>query len=394
MKKTIVIVAIVLVMGAPQFISLHQFSDVRQWMAGRSVSEWVAGRASTDVLIGVAWPFAINRDGMEEGLRLGQEEINARWGPDGRRIVFEMRDDEMDGDRSRAIALEFARTPRMAATLGYYDDQYAVRASMIFEESQLLHVVAGANNTYMTTHGFKYLIRSALANDRVGPKLAHLCYGLGYRTFAMIGEDGPFGDDLAYQIGTELDVMDATVIYQSSFVAGHVDFRDKVNELKQVGADVIIFVGVETESALFIKTARSLGLQTPIVGSFNDTPEMHRIAGPALEGVMFYEVYDVDAPTVENQAFVASYQRRFGRPPAAQAAQGYDAVQIVARAVDITGSTNALDLADAIRSMDRWQGANGSYKFDANGELEDKDILLKVYGGDGQPAVLASSGSR
>jgi branched-chain amino acid transport system substrate-binding protein len=346
-------------------------------------------RPAREILVGVAWPFAANQDGMDEGLLLARDEINAR-GLGGKRIRLLMRDDRMDREESRKIAIDFARNPRMVATIGYYDDKFAVRASAIFEESQLLHIVAGANNTYMTSHGFRYLIRSVLASERIGHELARTCMERGYHNFAMIAEDGAFGEDLAYQFGTELDARNARVVYQSSYVPGEVDFRETVDALKQVDADVIFFAGLESESAMFIKSARGMGLKTPIVGSFSDTPEMHIVAGQALEGVMFWDIYDVNSPTPENRAFVARYRHRFGRDPQAYAAQGYDALRILAKAIETTGSTNALDLAYAIRCMDRWEGANGPYKFDSTGELEDKDIFLKVYRG-GKPVVLATS---
>jgi len=133
-----------------------------------------------------------------------------------------------------------------------------------------------------------------------------------------------------------------------------------------------------------------MGLKTPIMGSFSDTPDVRAIAGPALEGVMFYDIYDVNSPTPENCAFVEKYRRRFGRDPQAYAAQGYDALHILAKAIEFTSSTNPLDLAYAIRYADRWEGANGSYKFRPTGELEDKPIYLKVYRG-GKPVVLSTS---
>jgi branched-chain amino acid transport system substrate-binding protein len=390
-KKALALLGLALLLfSLPQFVSLHQFSELRDWVAGRTLIDWMVRRPSETILIGVSWPFAANQDGMMEGLLLAQQEINARGGLGGKEIELRLRDDRMDEESAREIALEFARTPRMVATIGYFDDRLAVRASVIFEESRLLHIVAGANNTYMTSHGFKYLIRSVLSNGRVGRKLARICLDRGYRNFALIGEEGDFGDDLMYQIVSELDADDVTVAHQSSFVPGRIDFRDTVNELRQVAPDVILFAGLEAEGALFIKTARNLKLNTPIIGSFSDTPEMHVIAGPALEGTMFYDLYDVNSPTPENRAFVTHYHQRFGRDPEAYAAQGYDALRIVANAIASTGSTSALDLAYAIRYMERWEGANGPYKFDETGELEDKDIFLKVYR-DGKPVIIATS---
>jgi branched-chain amino acid transport system substrate-binding protein len=326
---------------------------------------------------------------MADGLLLAQEEINAR-GVRGKRFRLVLRDDDFDREKSRNISIDFARNSRMMAVIGYYDDNFAVRASAIFEESRLLHIVIGANNTYMTSHGFRYLIRSVLASDLIAHKLVRLCQARGYDKFAVIAEDGPFGEDLSYQFGAELDVLDAHLVYESSYVRGEVDFRETVNELKAVDTDVIVFLGLEAEAAAFIKSARDMGLKTPIVGSFSDTPTMHEIAGNALEGVMFYEIYDADSPTPENRAFVAKFRKRFGREPEAYAAQSYDALRLLARAVAITGSSDPLDLSYAIRFMGRWEGANGSYKFDDRGELEGKDLYLEMYRG-GKAVVVATS---
>ena len=87
---------------------------------------------------------------------------------------------------------------------------------------------------------------------------------------------------------------------------------------------------------------------------------------------------------------MSRFRRRFGKDPQTYAAQGYDALRILARAIETTASTNHLDLAYAIRYMDRWEGANGPYKFDSTGELQEKEIFLKAYRG-ATPVVIAVS---
>ncbi len=382
MKRTLAVVLLLLLPFA-----IARYASFRQSSAMRARS---AGGPSDEILVGVAWPFADNQDGMDNGLILAQEEINAR-GLLGKPIRLLMRDDHMDREESRRLAVEFSRNPSMVATIGYYDDKFAARASAIFEDTGLLHIVAGANNTYMTTRGFRYLIRSVLPNDRIAHSVARLCTDRGYRNFAMVAEDGPFGEDLMFQAGTALGSLNASTVYQSTYIPGEVDFRQTVDELKEAGGDVILFLGLEHEGATFIKAARGMGLQTPIVGAFSDTPEMHEIAGPLLNGVMFYEIYDVNSPSPENREFVARYRHRFGEDPEPYAAQGYDALRILAKAIRTTGSTNPLDLAYAIRYMDRWEGANGSYKFDSTGELEDKDLYLKMFREGGKPVVIATA---
>lgn len=94
---------------------------------------------------------------------------------------------------------------------------------------------------------------------------------------------------------------------------------------------------------------------------------------------MFFDFYDVDSQSPENQEFVRKFRARYKRNPDTWAAQGYDALRILAKAVRFTHSANPLDLSYAIRFMDPWEGANGIYKFDERGELGDKPLYLDIY---------------
>ena len=105
---------------------------------------------------------------------------------------------------------------------------------------------------------------------------------------------------------------------------------------------------------------------------------------------MYFDFYDPDSSSPENQAFVRRFRARYGRDPDTWAAQGYDALRILAKAVQATGSANPLDLSYAIRFMDPWEGANGRYKFDSTGELEEKPLFLKVFR-NGTPVTIQQS---
>jgi branched-chain amino acid transport system substrate-binding protein len=263
--------------------------------------------------------------------------------------------------------------------IGYYDDAIAIKASTIFEPSRLLHLIIGANNTAMTAHGFQYLTRTTLSSVKIAQSLARITAERGYRKIAVLWEEDAYGEDLAYQYRVGLDNMDVQLVYQWSYSRDRADFRLPVNELKGVDADVIFFAGLEPWAGDFLKSARGVGLKTPIIGAFSDTPEMRRRAGPAMEGAMSFDIYNVDSPSPENQSFVRKFRARYGRSPDAWAAQGYDALRILAKAIKFTGSRNPLDLSYAIRYMDAWEGANGRYKFDSAGELEDKLIFLVMF---------------
>ncbi len=336
----------------------------------------VLSKPSDEVLIGVCWPFSVNQDGMADGIHLALDEINSRKlaGPYTLRLIE--RDDAFDMKRHKSIAKEFASNADMSAVLGYYDDGPAIRASLIYESSCLLHLLVGANNTDMTTHGFAYINRSILSSDRIAMKLAKLTVDRGYRKIVVIWEEDAYGEDLAYQYQVGLDQMNADVVYKWSYSRKTVDFRLLVNDLKLVDADMIFFSGLEPIAGDFLRMARKVGLKTPVIGAFSNTPEMRAHAGTAYEGAMFFDFYNPHDPSPENQLFVSKFFARYGRTPDTWAAQGYDALHILAKAIKFTGSRNPLDISYAIRYSDVFNGANGRYKFDRSGNLDEKPIYL------------------
>ncbi|MES2355831.1 MAG: ABC transporter substrate-binding protein [Pseudomonadota bacterium] len=335
---------------------------------------------SNEILVGVSWPFSENQDGMADGLRMAQDEINASKLTNGTPIRLLMRNDENNWSKAKDIALEFANMPEMSAVIGYYDDGIAIRASAIYEASQLLHFVAGANSTAMTDHGYNYIIHTILPNDKIARALSvSPPVNREPRKFAVIWEEDEYGEDLAYQYQIAQDALGGEMIYQWSYTRNRADFRVAVNELKALDANSIFFVGQKSDANSFLQRAQEASLKLPILGVYGDTPEMRKKARKILEGTMFLDFYDVNSPTPQNKEFVRKFRARYGKDPDAWAAQGYDALYIFAKGVQSTGSRNPLDLAFAIRFMPAWEGANGQYRFDSRGELNDKGIYIKQF---------------
>jgi branched-chain amino acid transport system substrate-binding protein len=229
-----------------------------------------------------------------------------------------------------------------------------------------------------------------LSSEKIARSLAKMTVALGYRRYALVWEEDAYGEDLAYEYRISMDGLDTQLVYRASFARERADYRLIVNELKGIDADVIFFAGLEPWAGDFIRAARSVGVKSAIIGAFSDTPDMRKHAGPAIEGAMYIDMYSPVSDNPESQAFVRKFHARYGRDPDTWAAQGYDTLHILAKAVQATGSANPLDLSYAVRYMDRWEGANGEYKFDGRGELADKPIYLNVFR-NGTPVTILES---
>jgi branched-chain amino acid transport system substrate-binding protein len=335
------------------------------------------------LVVGISWPIAAEQDGMINGLELARDELNAQPVAGRPPIRLAIRDDKDNWKTARKVALEFANTPEMSAVIGYYEDSVAIQASQVFETSRLLHFVVNANNRAMTTHGFKYIVRTVQATDQIARFLAVSSpLGRNPQKYAMVWEGDAYGQDVAYQYRIAQDALGSQLVYQSPYPAGLPDFRMAVNQLKAVKADVILFSsGNDANTAAFLRKARSVGITTPILVACDRSREFDDISPKDLRNTTFIRLYNVSAATPQNRKFVSAYRARYGTAPDTAAAQGYDALHILAEAARRARTLNPLDLAFTVRYTPVWFGANGSYRFDGGGELKEKPLFLERHDG-------------
>src|ERR1035438_10264441 len=76
-----------------------------------------------EILVGVCWPFAVNKDGMRDGLQLALDEINAGGLAGGIPFRLVRRDDGFDWERAKRIAVGFCNTPNIGAVVRYTHPQ-------------------------------------------------------------------------------------------------------------------------------------------------------------------------------------------------------------------------------------------------------------------------------
>lgn len=326
-----------------------------------------------EVLVGVSWPFAEGHDGLADGLRLAQDEINAEG---GKQLRLVMRDSEGLWNSARRIAMAFARDTDMSAVIGYHDDSQAVRASAIYESSRLLQLVVGDTSTALTDHGNPYVVHTLAGADQVARSLAQ---GGGAQRYALVWEKDGEWDSLVAAYKVAQDSRGAAIVLEQPYNREHADFRRTVGELKTAPAQVVLFVGGERAAADFLARANAAGLAQTVICACANTPALRAIASAGTDRIALLDFHDEAAASSVARDFAARFQARYGRAPDTWAAQGYDALRLLGQALRITGSRRPDDLALALRHLPAWEGANGVYQFDQRGELADKPVFLKRY---------------
>ena len=110
---------------------------------------------------------------------------------------------------------------------------------------------------------------------------------------------------------------------------------------------------------------------------------------PGLEPSIFEHHYAGDVLAVQPfstanngayHAFADTYRARYGSEPTADAAYGYDAVRLLARALE-AGGLNRAALRDAIAAQTGFVGATGTAVWDNAGGNQAEAGLVELQGG-------------
>jgi branched-chain amino acid transport system substrate-binding protein len=107
-----------------------------------------------------------------------------------------------------------------------------------------------------------------------------------------------------------------------------------------------------------------MGLPFLIWRSGFDT-HFYKTGGAAAEGVVFATHVSLEDPNPIIQQFKADYQAMYGNPPEnAFAALGYDAVKLVAKAIELVGSDAPEKIPEGLAQIKDFQGVSGTISYE------------------------------
>jgi branched-chain amino acid transport system substrate-binding protein len=137
----------------------------------------------------------------------------------------------------------------------------------------------------------------------------------------------------------------------------------------------------DADVALFVKQLRQTGVSIPWIGSAGTASATAlRLAGPALNGA--YAVVDFSPDSSDAaRAFATRYEATYQTAPDFTAAFSYDAARLLVGAISDAKSLDSEKLRQTILSIKGYQGAEGVYNFDQNGDgLHGYNIVRIVNG--------------
>ncbi len=381
-RFAVVALVVVLLVGV-LLVSMPRFSGGGWTIAGN-----VSGTGV--IKLGVAYPLTGSAASWGEaaldGALVAVDELNDNGGVNGRRLELVVEDTKCEPLQGVSAVRKLVGGDGVKYLIGDICSSVVVPAGGVAEQSRVLMMAQGSSPEITSLGDFVF--RNWPSDAKQGEMIAAYAFSkIGLRRLAIINVNNPYGKGLAGVVEKAFKQAGGKVVLHEEFNSPNSDFRSVLAKAKAANPDALYVVS-EVEDAFIARQARELGIGAQILGADTISTQTNLDnAQGALEGAVFSRPF-FDENSSAALKFAAGFNTRFGKPPGLffVSAHGYDAVKIVAGALDGLAYEDVDGVKARLYATRNYPGASGSTSFDSNGDV------VKPYGiyaiRDGREALL------
>jgi len=316
------------------------------------------------------------------GLKLALEEIQKAGGILGRHVELRIEDNASTNPGTVLSFTKLFTDPDVKGIVGPIASTQIQAASPAIAKAGIPTMIGGTDPS-LTRIDNKWVFR-ARPNDLYSSKVIAE-FGvktLKLRKWAIVHATDAFGNGGAKALTDELQKAGITPVLDQGYTSNSQDFAPVVLAVKKSGAEVLgTYMTVPADQGIFAKQLRQLGVNIQWIGSPTTAAVTTReLAGEALYGSYAVADFDADANDAA-RAYTKKYHERYGIYPDNFSSWAYDALHILALAMNNAKSTDPEAVRRAILAIKGYKGLEGTYDFDARGDGVHGYNVVKNEGG-------------
>jgi branched-chain amino acid transport system substrate-binding protein len=316
------------------------------------------------------------------GAKLAARELNAHGGVLGRPVELVIRDTQYKMDITAQIAGEFA-AQKVVAVVGFTDTDSVMAAGPIIQKAGLPFITAGATSPKIP--------------EKIGDKMFLACFGdnvqaaagaefalgkFGKNAVLIIDSGAEYTRLLGAYFKTQFTAEGGRIVLEDTYPDKTTSVAAQIDKIKNLShrPDFYYIAAMPYNVGAVIKQFRDAGLNGPIVGGDGyDTSVLVPAAGAAAENVYFttHALMDEKIGTKPIKKFMAAYSAEYGRPPQQTfSALGYDALLVLADAINRAGSTDPAAIQKALEATRHFHGVTGTISFTPQAHVPLKSVTI------------------
>lgn len=347
-----------------------------------------------EVRVAVAGPFTGNAAAFGEMIKRGAElrakHINEAGGINGRQLTLVFGDDTGAEKEAISVATRFATDRRILAVVGHFNSACSLAGKPIYAENGIVELSPGSTNVSVC-EGSDWTFRNLYRDDFQGEFIAKYIkdYMKEFQTVAILFDNDDYGRGLRDGFSAAAEEIGIEIVASEAYDRDNTDFKAQLTSIKAKNPDLIFISGLYSQAGLIAKQARESGITAQFFGADGvDSPDYLIIAGAAAEGTYLTTPFTFELGGEEAKQVASSFENEYGVPPDTWAALTYDAMGMIAEAIeknynkDATLAENRKAIRDHLASLDTpeegYKGITGLTYFDKNGDTVNKPAYVKI----------------
>lgn len=299
----------------------------------------------------------------EKGMKMAIEELNAKGGVLGKKVEGIYEDNKGESSEIANIATKYITQDKVVAMVGDPCTGLTKVAADIAQKNKVVIFSAGATGAGVVEIG-DYVFRNTLLDKFAAPAVVDwMITKQGWKNFAVITSlNNGYSTALTPVFQEAIKAKGGKIVLEDSINDGETDFTAQVTKLKNSKADALVFTGYYTEAALIMNEVQKKGLDIKLIGGDGlYGQDLAKLGQSAVENkVILYCGFSSDQPSPETEKFINDYRAKYNEDPDMFSAQFYDAVMILAKAMEESKSTDPSVFKDQLAKLKDYPGVSGN----------------------------------
>jgi branched-chain amino acid transport system substrate-binding protein len=291
---------------------------------------------------------------MKRSYEMAAEEINAKGGIKGKKLVLSFEDSSGKPETARAIVEKLIDVKKQPLIVGEYTSSCAKAVAAVAEERKTPYLIVASADDDITKQNYKYVFRQNQVNAHYADALVSFLKDVVKpQSIAILYESSAFGTSGAAAMEQDAQKLGAKVVLKEKFETGSIDFRPILGKVRQAQPDVVYTVSYANEAQLLMKQIKELRIDARLFAGGAAgfaIPEFVEGARDAAEFVVSATLWTPQVKYQGAKEFAEKYKAKYNAYPSYHGASAYAALYVVKDALERSKAMSSDAIRDALKA--------------------------------------------
>ena len=304
---------------------------------------------------------------VNNAVQMAVDDINDKGGLLGKRIKYVFYDEEGDAIKASNAYARLVDQDKIVALIG---DVTSVPCEAVAQKAAAdnMPMITPSGTTESITNYGKNVFRACFIDPYQGQLMAsYASKKLNAKTAAILYDTGDsYSSGIADAFEAAAKALGMTITNKEGYASKSTDFNAQLNKIKDSNPDVLLLPVYYNDVVLIAKQAKSKGITSTLLGADGwdgVAAQLDAASADVVKNAYFCSQYSASSSDPALQNFLKTYKEKYNVEPNMFAVLGYDAMQIMAAAIEKAGTTDSDAVIKALKETN-YKGLTGTTTFD------------------------------